>query len=358
MGNAPRYRWQPTTAEIAARYGLRPSEVVRFDHNTSPFATDWAPSIVTPMTRHLNEYPGASYMPLRQSVAHYVGAEPENIVPGAGIDELILLVARAFGGPGTRTCAAVPTYPLFEIAALQHHGEFKAVPYETTLEYPYDGMSRSAETSDIAWLCVPNNPTGERLPDSYIAEVIEKSRGLVVIDAAYAEFAGDRWWEWVDTYDNLIVLQTLSKAFGLAALRVGYSVASPDLSSHLDAVRPPGSISTLSERIARVALEDHSRMERFVRFVSKERERFSGLLTSAGFTVYPSSTNFVLCHVGPQARDLAQALLAKGLVVRSYSQDHALAEHLRFTVRSQREDDRLVGTIARIYPQLVRTDRS
>jgi len=358
MENAPRYRWQPTTAEIAERYGLRPSEVVRFDHNTSPFPTDWAPAIVAPMTRHLNEYPGASYLSLREAIARYVGAEPENIVPGAGIDEMILLVARAFGGPGTRSSAGVPTYPLYEIAAVQAHGEFKPVSYETTLEYPYDGVSRTAETSDITWLCIPNNPTGERIGDEYIAEIVQRSRGIVVIDAAYAEFAGDRWWKWVEAYDNLIVLQTLSKAFGLAALRVGYSIASPDLSSRLDAIRPPGSIATLSEHIARVALEDHSRMERFVRFVSKERDRFSGLLASAGFTVYPSATNFVLCHVGPQARDLARGLLAKGLVVRSYPRDHPLGDHLRFTVRSQREDDRLVGAITRIYPQLVRTDRS
>ena len=358
MGNPPRYRWQPTTAEIAARYGLRPSEVVRFDHNTSPFPTDWAPAIVAPMTRHLNEYPGASYLPLREAIARYVGAEPEHIVPGAGIDEMILLVAKAFGGPGTRSSAAVPTYPLYEIAGIQGHGEFKPVSYESTLEYPYDGVSRAAETSDVTWLCVPNNPTGERIADTYIAEIVEKARGIVVIDAAYAEFAGDRWWDWADAYDNLIVLQTLSKAFGLAALRVGYSIASPELAARLDAVRPPGSISTLSERLACVAFEDHSRMERFVRFVSKERERFAALLVSVGFSVYPSSTNFVLCHVGPQARTLAQGLMAKGMVVRSYPQGHLLGDHLRFTVRSQREDDRLVDVITWIYPQLIHTPRS
>lgn len=353
MGTPPSYRWQPTTAEIAARYGLQESDVVRFDHNTSPFSTDWAPAIVGPMTRHLNEYPGASYAPLRQSVARYVGAEPENIVPGAGIDEMILLIARAFGGPGTRSCAGVPTYPLYEIATLQGHGEFKPVSYESDLRYPCEGVSRMAETSDITWLCVPNNPTGERIGDAYIAEVVGKARGIVVIDAAYAEFAGDRWWQWVEMYDNLIVLQTFSKAFGLAALRVGYSIASPDLSARLDAVRPPGSISSLSARIACMSLDDYSRMERFVRFIAKERERLMTLLASVGFTAYPSSTNFVLCHIGPHARKLAQGLMAQGLVVRTYPKDHLLGEHLRFTVRSQREDDRLVDTIAWLHPQVV-----
>jgi len=310
------------------------------------------------MTRHLNEYPGASYAPLRRSIADYVGTEPGNIVAGAGIDEMIILVARAFGGPGTRSSAAVPTYPLYEIAAEQQHGEFKPVHYETTLEFPFDGVSRIAESSDITWLCVPNNPTGERIPDAYVAEVVGRARGIVVIDAAYAEFSGDRWAQWVDAYDNLIVLQTLSKAFGLAALRVGYSIASPGVSAMLDAVRPPGSISTLSDRIARHALEDHSRMERYVRFITKERERLSAALASIGFIVYPSTTNFVLCHVGPAASDLAQGLLAKGMVVRSYPPEHPLGDHLRFTVRSQREDDRLVGAISRMYPHLVRGSRS
>jgi histidinol-phosphate aminotransferase len=211
-----------------------------------------------------------------------------------------------------------------------------------------------SETSDITWLCIPNNPTGERIPDTYVAEVVGKARGIVVIDAAYAEFSGDRWAQWVEAYDNLIVLQTLSKAFGLAAMRVGYSIASPGVSAMLDAVRPPGSISTLSDRIARHALEDHSRMERYVRFVTKERERLSATLSATGIIVYPSTTNFVLCHVGPYARDLAQALLAKGMVVRSYPPEHPLGDHLRFTVRSQQEDDRLVEAISWIYPQLVR----
>jgi histidinol-phosphate aminotransferase len=297
-------------------------------------------------------------MPLRAMIADYVGTEPENIVPGAGIDELILLVTRAFGGQGTRSCAAVPTYPLYEIATLQHHGEFRAVPYDNSLTFPFDGMSRTAETSEITWLCVPNNPTGERIPDAYIAEIVGRAKGVVVIDAAYGEFAGDRWAGWVEAYDNLIVLQTLSKAFGLAALRVGYSIASPTLSGNLDSIRPPGSIATLSDRIARVALEDHSRMERFVRFVSKERERFRSLLEAAGFTAYASHTNFVLCHVGPQARDLANELLARGLVVRSYPMGHPLGDHLRFTVRSQGEDNRLVDMITWIYPQLVRSATS
>lgn len=341
-----RYRWQPTTAEIAVRFGLSESDVIRFDHNTSPYPTDWAPGIVAPMARHLNEYPGASYAPLRTAIAGYVNAEPENIVPGAGIDELITLIATTFLGPGTRATAAAPTYPLYEIATVGHHGEFIPVISADGWAFPADGINRTAQTSDVTWLCVPNNPTGERISDATIVEIIEKAKGIVVIDAAYAEFAGDRWADWVSTYENLIVLQTMSKAFGLAALRVGYSLASAELSARIDAVRPPGSIATLSERIATIAISEPSRMTRFVRHVTKERSRFADRLASVGIVAYPSTTNFLLCRVGPHAQSLSSSLLARGLVVRSYPADHLLADHLRFTVRSRKEDDLLVATIA------------
>ena len=356
MGTPPRYRWQPSTADIASRYGLRPSDVVRFDQNTSPFPTDWAPGIVAPLTRHLNEYPAATYLPLRRSIAAYVGAAPENIVAGAGIDEMILLTAKAFGGPGTRAMAAVPTYPLYAIATIGHHGEFVTVPYEDSLTFPYEEVARKAQTSNITWLCVPNNPTGERIPDTYIAEVAGSAGGVVVIDAAYAEFAGDRWSTWVEAYDNLIVLQTLSKAFGLAALRVGYSITSPDIATRLDAARPPGSISSLSEHIARLALNERSRMDRFSTFVVKERERLAGMLSTVGLEPRHSTTNFVLCHIEHGAWDLGHQLMAQGLVVRSYPQDHPLVDYLRITVRSRPDNDRLVETIGLLYPRLVHTD--
>ncbi len=192
MTPAPRYQWQPTTTEIAARYGLLESDVIRFDHNTSPYATDWAAGIVTPMARNLNEYPGAPYMQLRHAAATYLGVAPENVVPGAGVDELILLIAKAFLGPHKRGCAVVPTYPLYEIASLQHHSEFIAISYSGSFSFPEDAFGQAAETSDVTWLCMPNNPTGERIDDATISRIIREARGIVAIDAAYAEFAGDR----------------------------------------------------------------------------------------------------------------------------------------------------------------------
>ena len=336
MSQSPRYRWQPTTEAIATRFDLRPSEVVRFDHNTSPFTTDWAASIVAPLSRRLNEYPGASYAPLREAAARYLECPPDRIAPGAGVDEVILLVARAFLGPGTRAAAIVPTYPLYEIASLQAGAEFRTVSYEPPdFGWPDRAIGELAETSDLVWLCVPNNPTGHRPADVGIADVIASAKGLVVIDAAYAEFAGDRWAPWVSRHDNLIVCTTMSKAFGLAALRVGFAMAQPPLIEALDGVRPPGSISSMSAQIAEVALDTPQRMERHVDRLLRERARLGDELTGLGLAVVADrSANFLLCDVGDGAHELTRSLMREGLVVRAFPAGHPLASFLRFTVRT------------------------
>ena len=341
----PRYRWQPTTAQIAERFGLAPADVVRFDHNTSPFPTDWAPALVAPMARRLNEYPGASYSPLRTAAAAHLGTTPDRIVPGAGVDEIILLIAKAHLGRGRRSAAVTPTYPLYEIATAQVGAEFAGVSWlAPDFRFPLDAIGEAAETSDVTWLCVPNNPTGHRVNDAAIAEVISAARGTVVIDAAYAEFSGDRWAPWVERYDNLIVCHTMSKGFGLAALRVGFAMTTPDRASELDAVRPPGSIASISAELAESALVDASRMRRHVDRIVRERHRFAEELTAAGLSVVPDSqTNFLLCHVGPHAREVAGDLMTSGLVVRAFPSGGPLEEFLRFTVRARDENARLIA---------------
>lgn len=348
---APRYKWQPTTAEIAARYGLSPDHVIRFDHNTSPFSTDWAPNIVAPMARRLNEYPGASYMPLRTAAAAYLGTNAEHVVPGAGVDELILLIAKAFLPPGGRAAAAVPTYPLYEIASIQHGAEFLAIErIGPKLEFPLESLAEAAETADVTWLCEPNNPTGDRGDDRWIEEIVRSAKGIVVIDAAYAEFAGDRWVPFTSRHDNVIVCHTMSKAFGLAGLRVGFSVSSIPVAERLDAVRPPGSISSMSAEIATAALAEPQRMQRRVLRLNKERSRFAQELTKLGLVVRASSTNFLLCDIGPGAHTLAEQLLMDGLVVRTFDRDGAIGDKLRFTVRAPHENDRLIDALWRHLP--------
>jgi histidinol-phosphate aminotransferase len=348
---APRYRWQPTTADIARRLGISPREVVRFDHNTSPFPTDWAPGLLSEAARHLNEYPGADYRPIRDAAAKYVGVEPENVVAGAGVDELILLAAKAFVDSACVAVTLTPTYPLYEIATLQQRGRLVTVPMlPPDFGYPADPLLAAARDADLVWLCIPSNPIGTRMDDELVRRVVETTRGIVALDAAYAEFAGDSWAPWVGRHPNLIVMHTLSKGFGLAGARVGFAIAGTELVDAIDGVRPPGSIASLSADLAVAALDEPSRMERRVARLLKERDRLAARLANLGIEVMPSSANFLLCRVGTSATALADGLLESGLVVRRFDADSPLAGYLRFTVRSPEEDDRLIEALWRQLP--------
>ena len=336
-----RYVWQPTNDEIARRFDLPSDRIVRFDQNTSPYPTGWAEAVASKDLKRLNEYPAATYRPLREAAAEYAGVDATQVVPGAGVDELILLVARALLSPGDRAAGRTPTYPLYRIAVEQQGAVF--VELSSRAAGPDEGAA-------LTWLCVPNNPTGDRISDAEIVQIIDRSAGIVVIDAAYAEFTGDRWGPWIDRHERLLVLQTLSKGFGLAGARVGYAIGNPTLIDAIDRVRPPGSISTVSATLAIAALAEPQRMQRAVDDIIAERERLFAMLRELGLDVRPSEANFLLTRIGPDAAALAAGLIREGLVVREFPHIPQLQDHLRFTVRSPVDNDRLIETIERIRP--------
>lgn len=349
--SATRYKWQPTTAEIAAETGLPPEQVERFDHNTSPFRAEWASAAAAEALATVNEYPGASYRTLREAAATLSGLEPEQIVPGAGADEMILLSARAFLRRGDTAAAATPTYPLYEIATVQAGGVFQQVPASPPdFVFPTDEMIRAARDADVVWVCAPSNPIGNAVSDDTVDALIAATDGLVVIDAAYAEFAGTDWSSRVDRNHNVVVLRTLSKAFGIAGARVGYAMAHRDLIAAIDDVRPPGSISSISTEIAIEAMHRPDAMEETVRRIQSLRGDLADSLASLGFRVLPSETNFVLCEVGPNAHRLCQQLMTEGLVARKFPADGPLAGYLRLTVRTAEANSRLITTFERYLP--------
>ena len=347
----PRYKWQPTTAEIAAAAGIDSSEVVRFDHNTTPWPTEWAVELATAAARSLNEYPGASYLGLRQAAAKRHGLEPEQIVPGAGADELILLAARAFLGPGKRSATMAPTYPLYNIACAQVGTELTTVKAEPPgFAAPVAGLVDAARDADVVWLCVPNNPTAVELSRDDVAAIVAATDGIVIIDAAYAEFTGADWTEEVDRYSNLLVLRTMSKAFALAGARVGYAMGHPSLIDKFDGLRPPGSIATPSAILAEAALARVDRAEHAAAALGAAREELRSALAGLGFRVLPSRVNFLLCEVGPSAAETAAALRSRGLVVRTFPTETGLGDYLRFTVRSPDQNQRLITTLKEVLP--------
>lgn len=311
------YAWAPATAEVAARHGLRPEQVLRFDQNTPPVPGIPQVPLAESFAR-LNEYPDGSYRELREAAAAYTGVVPEQIVVGAGADDLILLCARAFLAPGRRAAIEPPTYALYAIATRLAGAE----------------VSEEPDGADLVWVCNPNNPTGASRPAAEIATLAAAHPdAAVVVDEAYVEFGGESVAPLLADLPNTIVLRTLSKAFGFASLRVGYAVASPALAAELDVRRAPAPIAGPAARLAAAALRD-PRLD--VEETVAERERVRAALLAAGHDAPPTATNFVWIR---SEADIGAALEQQGLVVRRFP------DGIRVTLRRPPENDVLLRAL-------------
>jgi histidinol-phosphate/aromatic aminotransferase/cobyric acid decarboxylase-like protein len=299
----------PSTVEIARRVGLPVEEIVRFDGNTSPQAlpSTRAEALTGELAR-IHTYPHGGYPELERAIAGYAGVAPENVVLGAGGDDLILLLTRSFAAPGDRVAIANdPTYPMFPISvwvAGAEVGENGAV---------------------LTICCRPNNPTGElgELPDA---------RPLVV-DEAYFEYSGSSAVDLIE--DGVIVIRTFSKAFGLAAARVGYALAGRDVAKELNKRQHPAPLSTLSAALALAGLAAPPD----VTPILEERERVGERLRTLGFEPLPSHANFLYVPVDdPQG--WYDRLLQRGLAVRP------VRGGIRITIRTREDNDRLLQALA------------
>jgi histidinol-phosphate aminotransferase len=354
------YRWEPSDVQIATAWGVDAARVVRFDTNTSPRTplalADWVRAAVAPPAAPLNEYPDATYQALTAAISVRTGAALAQIVVGAGADEVLDIAARTFLPPGGRAVVATPSYGMYPVLTRQRHAALVDVPRGLARDgFPLDtdGLARAAADADVLWLCDPNNPTATVEAPGVLVGLLERlaagpSGGpVVVVDEAYREFAGPSLIDEVGRFPRLLVVRTLSKAYGLAGVRVGYGVAQEPLLARVSAVRPPGSIATLSAAIGAMALREGAFARSNVAEIRLERERFRSALELRSWRVAPSVTNFLLLDAGgPEAADVAAArLLQCGLVPRRFGAG-PLRGYLRLTVRTADEDDLLVAALA------------
>jgi histidinol dehydrogenase len=333
------YEWEPPSARIALEAGVTEADVVRFDTNTAP----WPGASLSELDAlALNEYPDTSYGALTDVLAEYTGVSPEQITVGAGADEVLDLVAKAYIGAGDPVVISRPTYAMFRIVSEMAGGRVEAVP-GAGLDLDQDRFLQRSRHARLTWLCNPNNPTGELLTAGFIEKLAGETAGVVAVDEAYFEFSGVTAASLLGRFPNLLLVRTLSKAFGLAGVRVGYGLAGPAISAALRRVRPPGSISVVSEALGVHAVRDQPGMRRRVLSIVECRETLSRELTGLGLTVHPSAANFLLVKTGEGA---AQWLLRRGLVARTFPTGSPLAGFLRITVRTAAENARLVTALS------------
>jgi histidinol-phosphate/aromatic aminotransferase/cobyric acid decarboxylase-like protein/imidazoleglycerol phosphate dehydratase HisB len=303
------YEWAPSTEELAARAGLDPVEIVRFDGNVPALPLSSSrPGAIASALAEINMYPHGGYPLIHEAIAAYAGVEAENVVLGPGADDLILLCARAFAGPGDVVAVPPdPTYPLYRVAA------------------ELAGATVGDDVPALTYCCRPGNPLGDLPP-------LPDARPLVV-DEAYFEYAGESAVDLLD--EGVIVIRTFSKAFALAGARIGYLLAAPDTAAELAARQAPAPVSTLSVALALAAL----RSPPDVAPVLEERERLAAELRALGHAPLESHANFLFLPVA-DPDELAERLLARGCVVR------VTGGGIRVTVRDREDDDLLLAALA------------
>ncbi|MBM7692640.1 histidinol-phosphate aminotransferase [Peribacillus deserti] len=308
--------------EVKRAYGLK--EITKLASNENPFGcSEQAKEVMKNYESSLALYPDGNATVLRSAVSKHLGIQENNLIFGNGSDEIIQVIARSLLYPGVNTVMASPTFPQYKHNAVIEGAEVREVPLADG-EHDLDGMLAAIdENTSVVWVCSPNNPTGRYIARDALVDFLRQvpQQVLVVMDEAYFEYVhADDYPDTIkllEQFQNLIVLRTFSKIYGLASYRVGYGAAHSDLISRLDPAREPFNTNTIGQLAAAAALADQEFIAYCHEMNKKGLAQFYDFCEREGLKFYPSQGNFVLIDVKCQGDEAFQFLMEKGFIVRS-----------------------------------------
>ncbi|MCW3467579.1 histidinol-phosphate transaminase [Chitinophaga nivalis] len=306
-------------------------------------------SFGSPLPVNYNRYPDPLQWKIKYKLADIKGVPPQNIFIGNGSDEAIDLLYRAFCNPGVdNVVLCPPTYGMYEVSAHINDAVIRKVSLTPDFQLDIPALQQAIdEHTKLIFVCSPNNPTGNSIRKSDIELLLNNFNGIVVVDEAYINFARQKTFiQELTEYPNLVVLQTLSKAWGLAALRVGMAFAGEDIINVLNKVKPPYNISQATQELVLQALDNVGRVNEWIREIVIERDLLSAALEQLPqiLEVYPSDANFVLVRTS-DAKGIYQYLTTQGIVVRDRSRVELCMGCLRITVGTPEENLRLLEVL-------------
>ena len=326
----------------SARDEFKGEASVYLDANENAFGS--------PLPVAYNRYPDPLQAKLKERIAEIKGVPVPHIFMGHGSDEVIDIVYRAFCNPGVdNVIICPPTYGMYEVSANINDIELRRVPLMPDFQLDLEAMEEAVdEHTKLIFVCSPNNPTGNALRRGDIELLLNNFKGIVVIDEAYINFSRHKSFiQELTEYPNLIVMQTLSKAWGLAALRVGMAFSSTLIVDVMNKIKPPYNISQASQELALQALSQVDKVNGWIRETVREREALATALSGLRqvLHVYPSDANFLLVKT-TDARGIYQYLVDKGVIVRDRSRVQLCEGCLRITVGTPDENRTLIGMLA------------
>jgi histidinol-phosphate aminotransferase len=334
---------------MARRLGLRIDQIAKLDGNENPYGP--SPKVAERLARfeHYHIYPDPAQRAVREAIGDYIGVDAEQIVLGSGSDELLHQAAMLFLSPGDAMVSCPPTFGMYDFMGRLYDARLVEVPRNEDFTIDIASLEEALHRgAKLLYLASPNNPTGNPLPREQLLRLLEYSVALV-IDEAYAEFAGESAVDLVDDYDNLIVVRTFSKWAGLAGLRAGYSVVPSSLVEVVWKAKIPYNLSVASEQGILASLEDQKVLRERVRLIVEERERMFDQLARLPFVrPFPSSGNFILTEVrGVEARAVRDELRHQGILIR-YFDAPGLRNCVRISVGRQHDTDRVIEALDEI----------
>ncbi|MFV0391246.1 MAG: histidinol-phosphate transaminase, partial [Paludibacteraceae bacterium] len=306
----------------------------------------------SPYNAPFNRYPDPLQQELKKKIGKLKSVPTENIFLGNGSDEAIDLIYRAFCEPRINNAVAIdPTYGMYKVCASINDVEYRKVLLDTNFQFTADSLLRVKDThTKVMWLCSPNNPTGNDLDSREIEKLLNQFSGIVVLDEAYIDFSARKsFTDKLSEYPNLIILQTLSKAWGSASIRLGMAFASTEIISVFNKIKYPYNVNLLTQQQAIKILDNEEQTNKWVAKILSERKKLIQALSNLNITrrIYPTDANFVLIRVD-DANAIYQQLVDKGIIVRNRNNVSLCEGCLRITVGTQEENDTLLDELKKL----------
>lgn len=335
-----------TIEEVRESYGLE--KIVKLASNENPLGfSDYVKKGLQDSVTNLEIYPDGYARQIRRMLASRLGVEEKQLLFGNGSDEVVQIICRTFLEPGTNSVMATPTFPQYRHNALIEGAEVREVPLVNGYHDLDTMLDEIDEQTRVVWLCNPNNPTGNMI-DQQAFDMFMKAcpnHVLVVVDEAYREYVTEEFYadslSAFSSYPNLMITRTFSKAYGLAALRFGYGIASEELISLLEPAREPFNSNVLAQKAAILALEN----EEFIQYTYTHNENMKQAMMAfcdrLGLGYYPSEANFLLIHLPISGDEMTEYLLQNGYIVRS-GEALGIPNSIRLTLGREKDMDHIM----------------
>tara|TARA_R110000868_G_scaffold224768_5_gene476965 strand:- start:2260 stop:3303 length:1044 start_codon:yes stop_codon:yes gene_type:complete len=331
---------------------LKPYSSARDEFQGNSDAMVFLDANENPYENGVNRYPDPQQRTVKSLLSELKGIPQENILLGNGSDEVLDLIFRAFCEPNQDNIITLPpTYGMYSVLANINAVGIKTVQLDENFQPKVDDILTTADNnSKLLFICSPNNPTANSFTSESILKLIKNFKGVVVIDEAYIDFSKEESWiNKLNEFPNLMVTQTLSKAYGMAGIRLGICYASAEIISVLNRIKPPYNVNELTQQRAIEQLKLNALTKKQVQDILKERAILVNQLATVNFVskIYPSDANFVLVKVDDATKRYNQ-LIEKGIVIRNRTTQPGCENCLRFTVGTSEENEKLIKELLSI----------